>query len=110
MKRGSLLIGGTVLFLIVAQAGWAADGAKLYAEKCAACHGAKGEGGPTGPALKGNPFITQGKPADIKKVLMEGRQGADKKYPKIPVSMPKGLVSGGEADALVKYLQGDLQK
>ncbi len=109
MIRRTLLIGSMILFL-TAQAGWAADWAKLYAEKCAACHGAKGEGGPTGPALKGDPFITQGKPADIKKVLLEGRQGPDKKYPNIPVGMPKGLVSDAEADALVKHMQGALQK
>jgi S-disulfanyl-L-cysteine oxidoreductase SoxD len=31
----------------------AADGARVYTAKCAACHGAKGEGLPTGPALVG---------------------------------------------------------
>lgn len=110
MMRWRFLIGSTVLFLAAAQAGWAADGAPLYSQKCAACHGSKGEGGPTGPALKGNPFITKGKLADIKKVILQGRSGADKKYQNIPIGMPGRLASEAEADALVKFLQGDLQK
>ncbi|HZR46954.1 MAG TPA: cytochrome c, partial [Candidatus Manganitrophaceae bacterium] len=110
MMRWRFLIGWTVFFLTAAQAGWAADGAQLYSQKCAACHGSKGEGGPTGPALKGDPFITHGKPADIKKVILQGRNGADKKYKNIPIGMPGGLSSEPEADALVKFLQGDLQK
>lgn len=110
MMRSRLLIGGTILFLAAAQAGWAADGANLYGQKCAACHGSKGEGGPTGPALKGNPFITKGTPGDIKKVILQGRAGAEKKYPNIPVGMPGGLASEEEADAIIKYLKGDFQK
>jgi len=110
MMRWRFLIGWTVFFLTAAQAGWAADGAQLYSQKCAACHGSKGEGGSTGPALKGDPFITHGKPDDIKKVILQGRNGADKKYKNIPIGMPGGLASESEADALVKFLQGDLQK
>ena len=33
--------------------GTAADGARVFAAKCAACHGANGEGLPAGPALVG---------------------------------------------------------
>jgi S-disulfanyl-L-cysteine oxidoreductase SoxD len=33
--------------------GTAAEGARVYAAKCAACHGANGEGLPAGPALVG---------------------------------------------------------
>jgi hypothetical protein len=50
------------------------------------------------------------KPADVKRVIMEGRSGAAKLYPNIPADMPKGLVSEAEADALVTFLQKDLQK
>jgi mono/diheme cytochrome c family protein len=46
-----------VVFLLIASAmGWAADdGAALYKKKCAACHGATGEGKPAvkAPALQG---------------------------------------------------------
>jgi mono/diheme cytochrome c family protein len=89
---------------------FAADAVELYIEKCAPCHGASGEGTPTGPAHKGNPFITKGDPAEIKEVIMKGREGAAKKYPNIPVGMPGRLVSESEADLLVKYMKGDLQK
>lgn len=63
-----------------------------------------------GPPHKGNPFLTKGNPADIKTVIMEGRSGGAKKYPKFPEDMPKGLATSAEADDLVKFLQGDLQK
>lgn len=88
----------------------AVDAAKLFSEKCAVCHGPSGEGTATGPAQKGDEFIVSAAPADVKRVIMEGRSGAAKLYPQIPVDMPKGLVSEAEADALVKFLQGDLQK
>jgi mono/diheme cytochrome c family protein len=88
----------------------AVDPATLFASKCAVCHGQKGEGTMVAPALKGNTFIASRKPDDIKKVIMEGRTGQDKKYPSIMADMPKGLVAEAEADSLVKYLQGDLQK
>jgi len=89
---------------------WGADGAALYAAKCASCHGGKGEGSVMGPPHKGNPFLTQGNPIEIKKVIMEGRSGEAKKYPKLPGDMPKGLATSAEADDLAKFLQGDLQK
>jgi mono/diheme cytochrome c family protein len=44
------------MFLGVSLASWAADdGAALYKQKCAGCHGASGEGKPAmkAPALKG---------------------------------------------------------
>jgi mono/diheme cytochrome c family protein len=110
MMQKRFLIGCTVFFLTAAQAGWAAEGVQLYSQKCAACHGSNGEGSPTGPALKGNPFVGKGKPADIKKVILQGRSGPDKKYTNIPIGMPGGLASETEADALVKFLQGDFQK
>ena len=88
----------------------AMDAAPLYGSKCAACHGPKGEGNSVGPALKGDPFITKGTPAEIKKVILMGRMEKDKKYPNFMTAMPGGLASEAEADALVAYLQGELQK
>ncbi len=38
--------------------GKAADGAKIYAEKCAACHGDKGQGGIAGRVIGGPPKAT----------------------------------------------------
>lgn len=95
---------------LLGMAGTGADGAALYAAKCASCHGAKGEGSAMAPPHKGNPFITKGNPADIKKVIMDGLSGGAKKYPKFPEDMPKGLVTSAEADGLVKFLQEDLQR
>jgi mono/diheme cytochrome c family protein len=86
------------------------DGAKLFGDKCVACHGSKGEGTQVGPALKGDPFVIQGTPAEIKKVITSGRTEKEKKYPNIVTPMPAGLASEAEADALVTYLKGDLQK
>ena len=86
------------------------DGAKLFSAKCIACHGSKGEGTQVGPALKGDLFINQGTPAEIKQVITSGRTQKDKKYPNILTPMPSGLASEAEADALVVFLKGDLQK
>ncbi|MBI3597813.1 MAG: cytochrome c [Nitrospirae bacterium] len=96
--------------LVAPEISLALDGAKLYGAKCIACHGPKGEGTQVGPALKGDPFITQGTPAEIKKVILSGRTQKEKKYPNIANPMPDGLASEAEADALVVYLKGDLQK
>lgn len=88
-----------------------AGGADIYKAKCVACHGQKGEGVKgLGPAHKGNKFITEGKPEDIKKVILEGRAGAAKKYKEFPLDMPKSGLSDADAEEVVKFMQGDLQK
>lgn len=88
-----------------------AGGADIYKAKCAACHGQKGEGMKgMAPAQKGNKFITEGKPEDIKKVILEGRAGAAKKYKEYPIDMPKSGLSDADADEVVKFMQEDLQK
>ncbi|HTN43469.1 MAG TPA: cytochrome c [Nitrospiria bacterium] len=86
------------------------EGAKVFADKCIACHGSKGEGTQVGPALKGDPFVIEGTAAEIKHVITSGRTQEEKKYPKIVTPMPGGLASADEADALIIYLKGDLQK
>lgn len=108
--RYVLAAGLGVGWLGTATASFAIDAAKLFSDKCAVCHGAHGEGTATGPAQKGDEFIMGAKPAEVKRVIMEGRAGSAKLYPNIPVDMPKGLVSEAEADALVAFLKGDLQK
>jgi mono/diheme cytochrome c family protein len=52
--KGKLIVIASFL-LVASAAGWSADdGAALYKKKCAACHGAKGEGKPPKtPALQG---------------------------------------------------------
>jgi mono/diheme cytochrome c family protein len=88
-----------------------ADGAASFKAKCVACHGPKGEGMKgMAPALKGSEFVTKGKADDIKKLLIEGRAGAAKKYKEFPIDMPKSGLSDADAADVVKFLQGDLQK
>ena len=87
-----------------------ADGAAIYKAKCASCHGQKGEGMKgLAPAHKGNEFITKGKAEDLVKLVLEGRIGAAKKYKEFPIDMPKSGLSEADAEAVVKYEQGELQ-
>lgn len=108
-RRWGVLIVLSGVVLSIAGTGWAADPGRLYSERCAVCHGTGGEGTRTGPPLKGNPFVTQGDPEAIKKVLREGRGRPDKKYPQIPIEMPRGLVLPQDLDGLVRFLKGELQ-
>ena len=96
--------------LVAPEISHAIDAAQLYGSKCTACHGSKGEGTQVGPALKGNPFITKGTSDEIKKIILTGRTEKEKKYPNYMIAMPGGLASEAEADALVAYLKGELQK
>lgn len=98
------------LLLIFSGFAVAADGGKTYKDKCSMCHGPQGAGTPMAPSLKGNEFITKGKADEIKKVVLEGRTGPSKKYPKIPFDMPKMAMPDADIDALISFLKGDLQK
>lgn len=54
----------------------AANGAKLFASTCAACHGAQGAGVPgVFPPLAGNPVVTAADPAGHIHVVLNGLQG-----------------------------------
>lgn len=96
--------------LIFSGSAIAADDGKIYKEKCSMCHGPQGAGTPMGPSIKGNEFITKGKADEIRKVILEGRTGSSKKYPKISMDMPKLPMPDAEVDALIIFLKGDLQK
>lgn len=87
-----------------------ASGAEVYLSKCAPCHGPKGEGTPTGPAMKGSDFNKTVTPADLTALILNGRGGTAKKYLNIPIDMPGGLVSKAEAEQLATFLKGELQK
>ncbi len=89
----------------------APDGEKIYKSKCALCHGAKGEGIKNmAPPHKGNQFVLKGSHEEIEKVIKEGRAGKAKKYKEYPVDMPKHSFSEPELDAVIRYIQVDLQK
>jgi len=99
----SLLLGGMAA---TAQA----DAAATYNTQCAACHGKDGKGIPgLAPALKGNSFVTEGDMQAIKDTILQGRQGAQKKYADYPAAMPPWPMSDEEVAALIAYLRGPLQ-
>jgi cytochrome c6 len=104
MKR-FLLIALVALGLTFTGEAIAADGASTFASKCAMCHGKDGSGGTMAPGLMGTDFIN-GDAAAIKTVILEGRAGKDKAFPKFTMSMPKFKMSDADADALVDYLKG----
>ncbi len=66
-------------------------GELVYAEKCAACHGAKGEGG-VGPKLAGNPILNV--PEAVAEVVRNGRG-----------TMPAVPMSDEEMAALLAFLK-----
>jgi cytochrome c oxidase cbb3-type subunit III len=52
----------------------AAEGAKLYAQSCAVCHGGVGEGG-IGPALDTDDYAYGKEPAAVRQSIADGRPG-----------------------------------
>jgi len=93
------------IYLASVGTGLAQDGESIYKARCALCHGAKGQG------IKGMEFIINSKGGgDIKKVILEGRAGAAKRYKEFPAPMPPIPITGAEAEAVVKFIQGELQK
>ncbi|OGP31470.1 MAG: hypothetical protein A2073_08505 [Deltaproteobacteria bacterium GWC2_42_11] len=107
-----LTLASAVLVLSIFAGKAHADGKAVYMANCLACHGDKGQGTLVGPAQKGNKFILETKEADLKKIILEGRAGKAKKYPKIPGDMLpwKGKINDKDLDAVIKFLKTDLQK
>ncbi|MBI2413665.1 MAG: cytochrome c [Deltaproteobacteria bacterium] len=104
MKR---LIGFGILALGVAFSGsaLAADGAAIFKAKCAACHGAEGQGTAMAPAFKGNAFIKESKEDAISAVITAGRDGAAKKYKQFAIGMPKQSLAGDDLHAVIAHLK-----
>ena len=110
----------TALFLAGASlptASFAAFDAPGYFQmRCAACHGADGQGTrasipPLGPALKGNPFVVNGSPAALRTVIRKGRSGQKRLYNDAYPNMPSfGSEAVPDVDGLVAYIKGDLQR
>ncbi len=73
-----------------AQAQGGKDGQSVYQARCAACHGARGEGG-LGPRLQGNPIL-KAKEA-VREIVLKGRG-----------TMPAVPLSQEELSALLDYL------
>jgi len=116
MVTRSLLATALFAALVPIPAAAQTDAAANYTLRCSHCHGSNGQGTRAtlpslGPALKGNPFIVNGSPAAIKNVIRKGRQGQKRLYDDTYPNMPSfGFEVVPDADALVAYLKGDLQK
>lgn len=87
------------------------DGAWRYRASCAGCHATDGTGHyPFGPPLKGNPFVQNAPLPALLVVIQEGRNYADRTHLAY-VGMPGfPYLRAGEAEALIAYMKGDLQK
>lgn len=96
-----------ILSLFGASSVFAADGKALYNKLCVVCHGAKGQGtSGMGPAFKNNKFVATATDDDIKAVIRDGRDGAEKKYKDYAAAMPDNKkLKDEELNALVKYLR-----
>lgn len=99
---GSMALGAALLF---GGAAFAADGAAIYKAKCAACHGADGQGTAMAPAFKGSEYMKTAKDAEIADVITKGREGAAKKYKQFAIGMPKQSLSEDEVKAVTDYLR-----
>jgi mono/diheme cytochrome c family protein len=97
----------TVFALSVAFSGTAlaADGAEIYKNQCATCHGQKGEGIPMmGPALKD--FVSKSDDAALTDVIIKGRVGDAKKYKDFPIPMMPLKLDDTEMKAVIKHMKG----
>ncbi len=104
--RKFLGIGLVALSVAFAGSAFASDGGSLYKAKCAACHGATGQGTAMAPAFNGSAYIADSAAGDIAGVIKDGRQGAAKTYKKFAIGMPaqKGMADA-DVNALVGYLK-----
>ncbi len=91
--------------LSISGAAFAADGPAVYKAKCAACHGADGQGTAMAPAFTGNDYVKSAKDAEIADVITKGREGAAKKYKQFALGMPKQSLSEDEVKAVTDHLR-----
>jgi mono/diheme cytochrome c family protein len=90
-----------ILFLLLSLAAalslpaFAQDGAPTYKAKCAACHGADGQG-KVGPALKGTSLTAD----QISDILTKGNDAK-----KAPHKKPVSGVSADDAKAVAEYVK-----
>jgi len=96
MKRFVLMMAALA---VVSSLAWAEDGAALYKTKCAACHGAAGEG-KIGPSLQKTAMT----PAQITDLLTKGAEGK-----KAPHGKAVSGLTADQAAAVAAYV-GTLKK
>jgi mono/diheme cytochrome c family protein len=93
MKRFTTMLAALAVFSCLA---WAEDGAALYKAKCAACHGAAGEG-KVGPSLQ-KTTLSEKQIADL---IANGAAGK-----KAPHTKGVSGVSADQAGAIATYVAG----
>jgi mono/diheme cytochrome c family protein len=87
------------------------DGDYVFHKYCSGCHGKNGQGIELfGIPLRGDPYVTAGKPEIIAQTIQMGRKYRDKLHREYS-GMPKfQYIRAGEIDALIAYLKGPLQE
>jgi len=102
---------GAVAMTAAAQQTEGFDGRWRYRASCAGCHADDGTGHyPFGPALKGNPFVQNAPAPALLAVIQDGRNYENRTHLAY-VGMPAfPYLRAGEAEALIAYMKGDLQK
>ena len=104
--RTIVLAVATVVVFGLSGVAMASGGGAIYKSKCAACHGANGQGTPgMAPAVAGTDFI-KGDAGPIKDAIVNGRAGDAKTFKEFPLAMPKLGISDADAAAIVDYLKG----
>lgn len=83
------------------------EGARLYRQHCAACHGERGEGLGPYPALAGNRALSLDEPANAIRVLMNGGFAPGTAGNPRPYGMPpfSHVLDDDQAAALLSYLR-----
>lgn len=112
MRMREMMIAALAVAALFQATAAGADGAAVFKNNCAACHGSDGQGTPgLAPGFKGNKFVL-GKEADVLATVKSGRSGDQKKYKDMPVAMPAwdGKLSDADIAAVVDYIRGDMQK
>lgn len=94
-----------MLPFIFSSLGWGAYGAAIYKAKCAACHGADGQGTAIAPAFKGNAFIGKRSFEEISDVISNGRGRSAKRYKQFALEMPKQSLADDDLKAVIDYLR-----
>lgn len=102
---GVLLLAATLVSIVPVDSALASDGPGLYKARCIACHGAAGKGTVMAPGFIGSEYISSSTEADITGVILNGRNGADKKYKKFALGMPPIKLAEADVKALVEHLK-----